>query len=199
MIKEFKNAISTLLVLTLITGLLYPALVTAIAQLIFPWQANGSLLQQNQKIIGSHLIGQPFVSEKYFWSRPSATTPFPYDAQHSTGSNMAVANPVFLAHVKERADVLHRVNAENHDAIPVELVTASGSGLDPDISPIAAFYQVQRVAKARQVSEETIKKLIQDNTTQRTFGLLGEPRVNVLQLNTALDQLITQENQHNGR
>ena len=194
-IKQIKSAIILLIVLSILTGIIYPAMVTIVAQLIFPWKANGSLLQHNQKIIGSQLIGQLFSSDKYFWSRPSATVPFSYNAQNSSGSNLGPANSNFLADVKARVDRLRASDPTSKHFVPVDLVTSSASGLDPDISPLAAYYQVSRIAKARKLSESTLQKLIQQEITDRTLKFLGEPRVNVLQLNLALDNLSQQENQ----
>lgn len=185
-IKQIKTAIILLIFFSILTGLIYPGIVTAIAQIICPWKANGSLIQVNNKIIGSELIGQSFTDDKYFWSRPSATTPYPYNAENSSGSNLGPSNPALIAAIKER------VMSVKHDnvLIPVDLVTTSGSGLDPHISPLAAYYQVSRIAKARNISEEDVQKLIKNNITTRAFGILGEPTVNVLKLNLALDSLL---------
>lgn len=188
-INQVKTGVILLVLLTILTGLIYPLIVTGFAQLFFPWQANGSLIEKDGKTIGSLLIGQSFTDVKYFWSRPSATSPFPYNAVNSSGSNMGPSNPNFLETVKERAKHLYAVDLHHIQLIPVELVTASGSGLDPDISPLAALYQVQRVAKARNIPEQDLKDLIKKLTQVRTLGVLGEPRVNVLQLNIELDNL----------
>jgi len=188
-LRQIKVAFLVLILFTIMTGLIYPLVVTGFAQLFFPWQANGSLIEQNDKIIGSALIGQSFDSPDYFWGRPSATSPYPYNAEASSGSNMGPSNPSFLETVKERALAIKKSDLENHLLIPVDFVTASGSGLDPEISPLAAYYQVPRIAKAHRISEEAIRELIQNQIKNRTFILLGEPRVNVLQLNIALNNL----------
>jgi K+-transporting ATPase ATPase C chain len=187
--SQMKTAFILLVFLTVITGLLYPLLVTALAQFFFPWQANGSLIEKDGKKIGSLLIGQEFASPLYFWGRPSATSPFPYNGEASSGSNSGPSNLDFLAVVKGRIDYLNTVDVKKNQLIPVDLVTASGSGLDPDISPLAAFYQVSRIATARHIPEKEINALINHKIKKRTFALLGEPRVNVLQLNLALDDL----------
>ena len=188
-IKQIKTAFMTLMLFMVLTGLLYPLMITACAQLFFPWQANGSLIEKNGKKIGSLLIGQDFSSANYFWGRPSATQPFPYNGAASGASNSGPSNPSFLVTVKERVSNLKKWTVEDKSSIPVDLVTASASGLDPDISPRAAVYQVSRIAKARQIPEEDIMALIDHQIKKRTLGLLGEPRVNVLQLNLSLDDL----------
>ena len=185
--KQLRPALVALLLFTLITGGIYPALVTGLSQLLFPYQANGSLIVQNGKIVGSELIGQPFADPAYFWGRPSATGPFPYNAGASSGSNQGPTNPALLEAVKGRIEALKQVDPDNSAPIPVDLVTASGSGLDPHISPAAAFYQVARVAKARGLPTEQVKNLVVENIEDRQWGFLGEPRVNVLKLNLALD------------
>lgn len=188
-LKQIKIAFILLMLLTILTGVIYPLFVTGLAQLLFPWRANGSLLKQNNKIIGSELIGQSFSDPAYFWSRPSATTPMPYNAANSSGSNMGPTNPDFLATVKNRVIHLHQADLQNKNLIPVDLVTTSASGLDPEISPLAAFYQIPRIAKARGISETKIRIIIEKLILNRSFGILGEPRVNVLQLNLALNNL----------
>ncbi|MCG1039748.1 MULTISPECIES: potassium-transporting ATPase subunit KdpC [Burkholderiaceae] len=174
--------------LTVITGIVYPAAVTAIAQAVFPAQANGSLIEKNGKLIGSALIGQQFDRNDYFWGRLSATTPNPYNAQSSSGSNLGPTHPALADEVKGRLAALHKADPANTAPVPVDLVTSSGSGLDPDISPAAAAYQAPRVARARGLPQAQVDELIARNTTGRQFGLLGEPRVNVLRLNLALDE-----------
>lgn len=175
--------------LTVITGLVYPAAVTAIAQAVFPAQANGSLIEKNGKLVGSALIGQQFDKSYYFWGRLSATTPNPYNAQSSSGSNLGPTNPALADEVKGRLTALRNADPANDAPVPVDLVTSSGSGLDPDISPAAAAYQAARVARARGLSHAQVDELIARHTTGRQFGVLGEPRVNVLKLNLALDEL----------
>ena len=183
-----RPAIVSLIALTLLTGVLYPVAVTGIAQLIFPGQANGSLILKGGKPVGSSLIGQAFDDPKYFWGRPSATSPFPNNAGSSGGSNLGPTNPDLQKAVQGRIDALKAADPGNTAPIPVDLVTASGSGLDPHISPAAALYQVQRVAKVRGLSEEKVRVLVTQYTRGRQFGFLGEPGVNVLTLNLALDQ-----------
>jgi len=176
-----------LLLLTLVTGVAYPLLVTGIAQAVFPSQAQGSLIVKDGKIVGSRLIGQPFDNPKYFWSRPSATSPFADNAGSSTGSNLSPTNPDLVKAVQGRVDALRAADPTNKAPVPVDLVTASGSGLDPHISPAAALYQVPRVAKARRLAPRAARQLVDRHTDGRFLGLLGEPRVNVLALNLALD------------
>jgi K+-transporting ATPase ATPase C chain len=185
--EQIRPALSMWLVLTLLTGVVYPLAVTGLAQLIFPHQANGSLIVRDGKVIGSELIGQHFDGPKYFWSRPSATSPFPYNAAASSGSNLGPTNPVLIEAVKIRVAGLRAADPGNEAAAPVDLVTASGSGLDPHISPAAALYQVKRVARARGLEENQVNELVVRFTDSRQFGFLGEPRVNVLKLNLALD------------
>ena len=189
MIKQLKPAIVSFLVLTVLTGLIYPLVVTGAAQLFFPRQANGSLIIQNGKPAGSQLIGQPFDDPKYFWGRLSATRPYPYNAAASSGSNLGPTNPALIAEVQARIQALKAADPANTQPIPVDLVTSSGSGLDPNISVAAALYQAPRVARLRGLSEDQVRTLVQKNTQDRQFIILGEPRVNVLELNLALDQL----------
>lgn len=184
---QLRPALTMLIVLTVLTGLIYPLAVTGLAQLFFPHQANGSLIVREGKVMGSKLIGQYFDEPEYFWSRPSATAPFPYNAAASGGSNLGPTNPVLLDAVKVRVTALRAVDPGNALPIPVDLVTASGSGLDPHISPAAALYQAKRVARARGLDENIVLTLVSKHTEGRQFGLLGEPRVNVLMLNLALD------------
>lgn len=189
MLKQLKIAAILFGLLTVITGLIYPAVITGMAQVIFPNQANGSLIVQNGQVDGSLLIGQQFDDPKYFWGRLSATGGQPYNAAASSGSNLGPTNPALEAAVSARIDTLQAADTGNRQPIPVDLVTASGSGLDPDISIAAAQYQASRVARARGLSLEQVQLLIEQHTTGRTFGFLGEPRVNVLKLNLALDGL----------
>jgi potassium-transporting ATPase KdpC subunit len=196
MLKEIRPAILVLVLLTLITGLAYPLAMTAIAGVIFPKQAEGSLIEKGGKVIGSALIGQEFKEAKYFHGRPSATStpdpadatktvPAPYNAANSSGSNLGPTSKALNDRVKEDVD---KLKAENSSMpVPIDLVTTSGSGLDPDISPEAAQFQVPRVAKARNMPEERVSQLVAENTQGRLGGVLGEPRVNVLALNLALD------------
>jgi len=186
---QLRPAIIMLVLLTVITGLLYPLAVTGLAQVLFPQQANGSMIVKDGKPIGSALIGQPFDDPKYFWGRLSATSPFPYNAAASSGSNLGPTNPALITEVQGRIDALKAADPSNTQPIPVDLVTSSGSGLDPHISIAAALYQVPRVARARGLSEDRIRQLVNQFTEDRQFGLLGEPRVNVLKLNLALDTL----------
>ena len=178
-----------LLIFTILTGLVYPLVVTGISQLVFPRQANGSLIVSNGQTVGSTLIGQQFDDPKYFWGRLSATGPYPYNAAASSGSNLGPTNPALLDAVKARIAALQTADPSNTQLIPVDLVTASGSGLDPDISVAAALYQLPRVARLRGLTESALRTLVDQHTAGRTFGFLGEPRVNVLELNLALDAL----------
>ena len=190
MLKELKPALFIFVILTLITGVLYPSLVTVIAQLAFQSQANGSLIERNGRTVGSRLIGQPFSDPKYFWGRPSATTPMPYNAGSSAGSNLGPTNPALEDAVKARIAALKDADPGQSAAIPVDLVTASASGLDPHISPAAAEYQLARVARVRGLVPKEVRRLVAANTESRQLGVLGEPRVNVLTLNLALDQAL---------
>lgn len=187
--KTIRPAIVIFALLTLLTGLIYPLLVTSVAQLVFPHQANGSLIEENGKLIGSSLIGQHFSDPRYFWGRPSATSPMPNNAANSGGSNLGPTNPAQLDAVKARIAALKAAGPVPAGAVPVDLVTASGSGLDPDISPAGAYYQATRIAALRKLPLERVRQLIARHTTGRQWGLFGEPRVNVLQLNLDLDQL----------
>ncbi|MBF0283657.1 MAG: potassium-transporting ATPase subunit KdpC [Magnetococcales bacterium] len=188
MIKELKPALLMLLVMTVLTGGAYPALVTGLAQLLFPDQVGGSLLKVQGKTVGSALVGQPFSDPRYFWGRPSATSPMPYHAAASSGSNQGPLNPALEEAVKQRIALFKGSDPQQTAPIPVELVTASASGLDPHISPAAAAWQLPRVARARGLSERAVANLVARHTEERTFGVLGEPRVNVLALNLALEQ-----------
>jgi K+-transporting ATPase ATPase C chain len=172
-----------------ITGVLYPLMVTAIGSLVFPCQSRGSLIVRGDKVVGSALIGQAFDSPKYFWSRPSATSPVPYNAGASGGSNLGPTNPKLVQTVQECVARLKAADPENTLPVPADLVTASGSGLDPDISPAAAQYQVSRVARARGLTPAQVQQLVTQNTQGRQWGFLGEPRTNVVTLNLALDTL----------
>jgi len=185
--NQIRPAITALFLLTLLTGVLYPLTVTGLAQLLFPRQANGSLIIRDGDILGSELIGQSFHEPEYFWGRPSATGGFPYNAAASSGSNLGPSNPALTNLVAARIAELRAADPGNTQPIPVDLVTASGSGLDPHISVAAALYQAPRVARARGLAESTVIELISLYTEGRQFGFLGEPRVNVLRLNLALD------------
>ena len=198
MLREIRPAIVVLVALTLITGLAYPLAMTGIAEVLFPRQAQGSLIEQDGKVVGSALIGQEFESDKYFHGRPSATTapdpndstktvPAPYNAANSGGSNLGPSNKALIDRVQGDVDKLKQENPSM--PVPQDLVTTSASGLDPHISPEAALFQVPRIAKARNLPEDRVRQLVVDNTEGRLFGFLGEPRVNVLQLNLALDHL----------
>lgn len=182
-----RPALVSLAGLTLLTGGVYPAVVTGIAQLVFPRTANGSLLTAGGRIHGSHLIGQDFTEPKYFWPRPSATGPMPYNAAASGGSNLGPTNPALAQAVQERVTALRTTDPGNTAAVPIDLVTASGSGLDPHLSPAAAAYQTGRVARVRGLTVDSVQSLVNRYTTGRQLGVLGEPVVNVLALNLALD------------
>lgn len=184
---QFRPLIVLFAVLAAITGLVYPAVMTAFGQAVFHRQVNGSLLQVNGKVVGSELIGQQFDAPQYFWGRLSATSPMPYNAQSSGGSNLGPTNPALADEVKGRIDALKAAGTDVSQPIPADLVTSSASGLDPEISPAAAAYQVARVAKARNISVNDVQALVDRYTKGRQFGLFGEPRVNVLELNLALD------------
>ncbi|HEX8795258.1 MAG TPA: potassium-transporting ATPase subunit KdpC [Polyangiaceae bacterium] len=192
MLAQLRAAVVSLFALTVITGFAYPLLVTGIAQAAFPQQANGSIIEKDGKAVGSSLVGQPFDDPGYFWGRLSATAdsngePLAYNGAASTGSNLGPSNPALVEEVKVRIEALRAADPGNALPIPVDLVTSSGSGLDPDISPAAAEYQVRRVARARGLDEARVRQLVDEHTQDRQLGFLGEPRVNVLELNMALD------------
>jgi K+-transporting ATPase ATPase C chain len=189
MSKLLRQSLLLLLVMTVITGVIYPLAVTGVAQLIFPHQANGSLIVKDGRPVGSALIGQSFTDPKYFWGRPSATAPMADNGLASGGSNLGPSNPALTAAVKQRIAALHKADPGNDAPVPVDLVTASGSGLDPQISPAAAQYQLARVARLRGLPIAQVQSLVRKYTSGRQLGVLGEPRVNVLQLNLALDAL----------
>ncbi|MFO1372293.1 MAG: potassium-transporting ATPase subunit KdpC [Candidatus Competibacteraceae bacterium] len=184
-----RPAVTLFILLSAVTGLIYPLLVAGIGQAAFPAQAAGSLIERDGEPVGSRLIGQNFTDPKYFWGRPSATTPQPYNAAASGGSNLGPLNPALKEAVESRIKALHAADPGNTAPIPVDLVTASASGLDPHISPAAAEYQVTRVARARGLTPEVLRNLVTQQTEDRQWGILGEPRVNVLELNLALDGL----------
>lgn len=187
--KMIRPIIVSLFVFTVLTGIIYPLGVTGIAQMIFPAAANGSIMMKSGRPVGSSLIGQPFDDPKYFWGRLSATVPFPYNSAASSGSNLAQGNPALQDNVKGRIAALKNADPQASALVPVDLVTASGSGLDPHISPSAAAYQIRRVASQRGMDKTVLQVLVSANTEPRQFGLLGEPVVNVLKLNLALDAL----------
>ena len=187
--SQVKSAVVIFFLLTLITGIFYPLLITGIAQAVFPVQANGNLIVHDGNVVGSSLIGQPFTSPGYFWGRPSATSPVPYNAGLSSGSNLGPSNPALTSVVKTRVEALRAADPANPLSIPVDLVTASGSGLDPHISVAAANYQVYRIARERNLSEAEVRALVNSHIEPRQFWIFGEPRVNVLMLNLALDDM----------
>jgi potassium-transporting ATPase KdpC subunit len=187
MLVQLRPAFFLLLVMTLVTGVAYPLLITGVAQVAMPRQANGSLIERDGKAAGSELIGQPFSDPKYFWSRPSGTGPFPYNAGASSGTNQGPTNPALAEAVTGRIKALREADSANTAPVPIDLVTASGSGLDPHISPAAAEYQADRVARARKLDPQKVRALVADATEGRQLGFLGEPRVNVLELNLTLD------------
>jgi potassium-transporting ATPase KdpC subunit len=188
-VRSIRSAVSLLVAMTILLGIAYPLLITGIAKLAFPRQAEGSLIHEDGKLIGSTLIGQSFSDPKYFWGRPSATSPQPYNGVASGASNLGPLNPALLDAVKANAKALHDADPDNRQPIPVDLVTASGSGLDPEISIAAALYQVARVARARNLAVERVEALINAHQEGRLFGFIGERRVNVLTLNLALDRM----------
>lgn len=189
MFKLLRQSFLMLLVMTVITGVLYPLAATGLSRLAFRHQADGSLITRDGKPVGSALIGQSFDDPRYFWGRPSATAPYPYNGGASSGSNQGPTNPALIDAVKQRIAALQRADPGNHAPVPVDLVTASGSGLDPQISPAAAQYQVARVARLRRLDVAQVQALVSAHTQGRQLGVLGEPRVNVLELNLALDAL----------
>lgn len=189
MSKILLPSVMTLLVLTVLTGLVYPFVVTGIAAVCCARQAQGSLIRQGDQLVGSALLGQPFDDPKYFWPRPSATTPQPYNGASSAGSNLGPTNPAQIDAVKAQLASLQQADPDNHSPVPVDLVTASGSGLDPHISPAGAEYQLMRVARTRGIDPQKVRRLVAAHTEGRLWAVLGEPRVNVLELNLALDAL----------
>ncbi|MGE5155052.1 MAG: potassium-transporting ATPase subunit KdpC [Bdellovibrio bacteriovorus] len=189
MIKEIRPALVLFVLLTLLTGAAYPLLVTGTAQILFPGRANDSLIERDGKRLGSELIGQPFSDPRYFWGRPSATAPVPYNAGASAGANLGPTNPALEEAVKGRIAALKAADPDNRTPIPVDLVTTSASGLDPHISPAAAEYQIGRIARVRALDTGAVRDLVAQHTRGRQLGVLGEPRVNVLTLNLALDRL----------
>jgi K+-transporting ATPase ATPase C chain len=189
MFRELRAAAVLFLVLTVITGIAYPLVVTGVAQVAFPAKANGSLIESGGKAVGSELIGQTFSDPKHFWGRPSATSPYSYNASSSSGSNQGPLNPALTDAVTGRVKALRDADPGNTAAVPADLVTASASGLDPHVSPAAAEYQVARVAKVRGLDAQKVRALVAEITEGRQLGFLGEPRVNVLRLNLALDKL----------
>jgi len=187
--KLIRQCVVLFIAMTVLTGILYPLAATGLAQAMFHAKANGSLVEKDGKTVGSTLIGQAFSGPRYFWGRPSATAPNPNNGASSSGSNQGPTNPALTDAVKQRIDALKQVDPSNDASVPVDLVTASGSGLDPEISPAAAEYQVARVARMRNVDPAKVRELVAANTQGRQFGVLGEPRVNVLALNLALDRM----------
>ena len=187
MMSQARSAVILFVLLTILTGVVYPLLVWGVGQAVFPHEANGSVIKRDSKAIGSELIGQYFDKPGYFWSRPSTTDPSPYNAASSTGSNLGPTNPELLKAVKERVEALRKAHPDQTGPVPADLVTASGSGLDSHISPASAEYQVARVAKDRGIDPAQVRVLVARHTEGRTLGMLGEPRVNVLKLNLALD------------
>jgi K+-transporting ATPase ATPase C chain len=191
MFRELRPALLVFVALTIVTGVAYPLLTTLVGRVAFPSQVTGSVIERDGRAVGSRLLGQPFSAPQYFWSRPSATGPMPYNGAVSSGSNQGPLSPVLHAAVEERIAALRAADPGNTVPVPVDLVTASGSGLDPHISIAAAEYQVARVARARSLPADEVAALVREHTEGRTFGVLGEPRVNVLMLNLALDARVT--------
>jgi K+-transporting ATPase ATPase C chain len=189
----FRPALTLLFLFTVLTGILYPVLVTAVAQAVFPSRANGSLIYSGDRAVGSELIGQPFDEPRYFWGRPSATAPYADNAAASTGSNLGPTNPALRGTIVARIEALRAADPGNAAPVPIDLVTTSGSGLDPDISPAAAYYQVTRVARARGLDEAHVRALVDEHVEEPMVGFLGERRVNVVRLNLALDELTNSE------
>lgn len=185
----FRPVLGLFVVLSVITGLLYPVLTFGVGKLLFPQQTAGSLITSGQNLVGSRLIGQQFSSPRYFWGRPSATSPMPYNGVNSGGSNFGPSNSAQKAAVADRIKALRDADPDNHAPVPVDLVTASGSGLDPEISPAGAMYQVQRVARLRNLNPVDVKHLVEEHIQQPQLAMLGEPRINVLELNLAIDRL----------
>ena len=186
MFSIIRPAFSLLLLLTLIGGLIYPLIVTGVSQVVFPFEANGSLVVKDGKVLGSQLIGQPFTDPAYFWSRSSATSPMPYNAQSSGGSNLGPSNPALIDGIKQRIEALKKADPANTKTVPVDLVTSSASGLDPHISLAAAYYQVDRIAAARKLSPARVRLLVDQHRELPSAYIIGEPMVNVLMLNLAL-------------
>lgn len=189
MFKQLRPVFMVFLLLSVLTGIVYPLLVAGVAQLAFPEKANGSLIRGEGGSAGSELVGQPFDDPKYFWGRLSATPDFPYNAASSSGSNLGPSNPALVEAVKARVAAFQKADPENTSSIPIDLVTSSGSGLDPHLSPAAVLYQVSRVARARGLSEDRVRQLVGQFIEPRQWGFLGEPRINVLKLNLSLDRL----------
>jgi len=189
MFRQLRPVFMVFLLLTFVTGIAYPLLVTGVAQLVFPEEAKGSLIRSEGGYAGSELVGQPFDEPKYFWGRPSATPDFPYNSAFSSGSNLGPSNPALMETVKARVEALQKADPGNKSPIPIDLVTSSGSGLDPHISPAAAIYQISRVVRVRGLSADQVRRLVDQFTEPRQWGFLGEPGVNVLKLNRALDRI----------
>lgn len=194
--RQLKVAVVFFFLFALICGMIYPAFITLIAQQFFPWQANGSIIEIEGKKIGSVLIGQNFTAHKYFWGRPSATLPFPYNAEASMGSNLAPSNIMLIDQVKDRVKYLKLEDPKYNKTIPIDLVTSSASGLDPEITVRGALMQLQRVARARSIDDKEVYELIMQNTLGKKFWIFGLERINVLQLNLALDKLSKDNTQH---